>query len=687
MAASTDDAPQHPLRLTLLASVVLLFVLALLSRLWFLQILAGARFDELSQSQAVRLVTTEAPRGQVLGSEGEPLIGNRAAPTVVVDRQVLLDGNGDPRSDGAEQVLADLAQLLGITVEEILERLDSVRYSPYSPVPVMEDVPAQVRFYIQERREFFPGVDVIDLPVRTYPQGTLAAHLLGYTNEISSDQLQDPAFVGYRQGEKVGRGGLEQSYEFDLQGAEGTNRLAVSARGTVLEVLSTIPPTPGNDLVTNLDLELQADVEAALENGILSSRSIVRRDGRNLESVAGSAVVLDPRDGAVKAMASWPTFDPSAFSDGLTEAEFAAIFDTAVADEVPAINRAIQGSYPPGSVYKTVSGAAALEAGLITPSTTVPCPSSWDLGTITFNNWNQRSEGAMDLSTALKRSCDTFFYELAYQQYAREESALDNGEQDVTELFAETAHGFGFGRELGIDLPAEQDGVIPSREWKADYWERTRANNCALADEAAETARDNPSASAQYALQLYTELCQDGYRYRGGDAVNASIGQGDVLTTPLQVAASYAAVANGGTLFQPRVGDRIVAPDGTLVREIEPTALGQLPVSEAGLAEIRQGLEEVVMDAGGTATSAFTTFPLDEIPVAGKTGTAELGSQIPYAWFAAYAPADDPEYVVVVSVERGGGGSQTAAPIAARILQAAFGLDVDPFAAGDEILD
>ncbi len=686
MAALTDDAPQNPLRLTLLASVVLLFVLALLSRLWFLQILAGSRFDELSQDQAVRLVTTEAPRGRILTAGGDPLVANRAAPTVVVDRQVLLDGNGEPRTDGAARVLEDLAQLLGLTVEEIFEQLDSVRYSPFSPVPVLEDVPPEVRFYIQEHREFFPGVDVIDLPVRTYPQGITAAHLLGYTNEISPEQLEDPDFVAYRQGEKVGRGGLEQSYEFDLQGQEGTNRLSVSARGTVLEVLSTIPPTPGDDLITSIDLELQQATEQILEQGILASRNIVRRDGRNLESVAGSAVVLDPRDGSVRAMASWPTFDPAAFADGLTPEEFEAIFDTAVAEEVPAINRAIQGAYPPGSMFKIVSGAAALDAGLITPNSTDRCPSSWQLGNITFNNWNRYSEGAMDLSTALMRSCDTFFYELAYQQWVREENALDDGES-IEEKWAEISHDFGFGRTLGIDLPAEQDGVIPSREWKEEYWERTRANNCNLADQAAQTAAANPTPGTQYALQLYTELCQDGYRFRGGDAVNASIGQGDVLTTPLQVAASYAAVANGGTLWQPQVGDRVVAPDGEVVREVEPVRLGTLPVSEAGLAEIQQGLEDVVMGARGTGRSAFATFPLDEVPVAGKTGTAELGSQIPYAWFAAYAPADDPQYVVVVSVERGGGGSQTAAPIAARILQAAFGYEVDPFAAGDEILD
>jgi penicillin-binding protein 2 len=682
---SAIDDRQTGLRLTLLASVIVLFVLALLSRLWFLQILAGARFDELSQSNAVRIVTTEAPRGRILASDGTPLVANRAAPTVVVDRQVLLNGLGDPR-EGAERVLSDLAQVLGLEVDELLFRLGTRKYSPFSPVPVLEDVPQEVRFYIQEHQEFFPGVDVVDLPVRTYPQGQDAAHILGYLGEISAIQLTEGTFQGYRPGEKVGQAGLEKTYELDLQGQEGSNRLSVSARGTVLEVLSTIPPTHGSDLVTNIDFELQRATETILEQGVLASRNIVRRDGRNLESIAGSAVILRPSDGAVLAMASWPTFDPSAFVDGLTDVEFDAIFDKTVADEVPAINRAIQGAYPPGSVFKIVSGAAALESGLITTDSRVACPSSWDLGNITFNNWNASSEGAMDLATALKRSCDTFFYELAYQQYVREENQLDTG-RDVIEQLERISNGFGFGIELGIDLPSEQDGVIPSRAWKEDYWERTRGNNCQLASDAATQLAVDPNGSTQYAFDLYTELCQDGYRFRGGDAVNASIGQGDVLTTPLQVAASYAAVANGGTLFRPRVADRIVAADGSIARQIEPFAIGTLPVDEAGLREIRFGLEEVVMGSGGTGAGAFSGFPLDQIPVAGKTGTAELGSQIPYAWFAAYAPADAPEYVVVVSVERGGGGSQTAAPIARRILEAAFGLDVKPFAAGPEILD
>jgi len=672
---SSSDAPDATLRLTLLGSVALLFLVALLGRLWFLQILAGDRFIELAQSNADRAVYLEAPRGRILAAGGEPLVANRPASAVVIDRQELLDGNGQPRDERAEVVLSDLGQLLGMPVDEILEKLSSRRYSPFSPVPVMEDVPPEVGFFIDEHREFFPGVQVVTRAVRTYPQGTTAAHMLGYTAEIDQE-LEEAEFVDYRLGEQVGKAGLERTYEFDLQGIEGFQRLEVSAQGTVLEVTETDPAVPGNDLVTSIDLDLQRETERVLEEGILASRNIVRPDGRNLESVAGSAVLIDVTDGSIVALASWPTFDPGAFTDGLTQAEFAAIFDRTEADEVPAINRAIQGAYPPGSVFKTVTGAAALEAGLIDTNTTVPCPSSWQLGSITFNNWNRSSEGAMDLSTALMRSCDTFFYELSYRQYVREEAELDDT-GDVDEMLTRVSEGFGFGIELGIDLPAEQDGVIPSREWKADYWERTRENNCELA----RTATD------AYALQLYTELCQDGYRFRGGDAVNASIGQGDVLATPLQVAASYAAIANGGTLYRPQVADRIVDADGEVVRTIEPESLGRLPVSDAGLAEIQQGLELVVMGPRGTGAGAFSGFPLDRVPVAGKTGTAELGTQIPYSWFAAYAPADQPRYAVAVSVERGGGGSQTSAPIARRILEAAFDLQVTPFQAGPPILD
>jgi penicillin-binding protein 2 len=686
---STNDT-SPTLRITLLLAMVAVMLLALLSRLWFLQVLAGERYDALAKRNEVRDVILEAPRGRILAADGTELVKNRPALTVSADARALVDGNGDPIDETAEAILDQLSTLLQMPVEDIVSRLTSRRYSPLRPVPIREDVPPEVVFYIEENSEFFRGVVTERLHVRTYPQGELASHVVGYVREISEQELASERFADYRSGTIVGKAGLERSYEEDLQGEEGRRRLQVNARGLVLDVMSEVKPVPGDDLVTTVDADLQAETERILEEGILASRKIQRTDGRFLPSKAGAALVLDPRDGAVVAMASWPDYEPAMIVDGFTQRESDFLFkgieldeprdaDGAVRDEeyepieAPAINRAVQGAYPPGSVFKVVSGAAALEAGLVAPSTRVPCPPAWNLGGITFRNWNVRNEGSLDLADALMRSCDTYFYELAWRQYQREEAALEEGSAE--ELLPEVAQQFGLGRLLGIDLPegVEKAGVIPSREWKRDFWELTKEQNCTLADQA---------TPGTYAKKLYTELCQEGYRFRGGDAVNSSIGQGDVLTTPLQMASAYAAIANGGTLWWPHLGREIRASDGSRVRAIEPRPLGTLELEAGELSAIQRGLEQVVMATRGTAAGAFRDFPLDEIPVAGKTGTAEYGSRVPYAWFASYAPADDPRYVVVVAVEEGGGGSQTAAPIARRILEAAFGLDPSPFEAG-----
>lgn len=670
---TNDTAPV--LRLTLLMVLAVGLLVVLLSRLWFLQVLAGERYTRLAEANEQRRVSLEAPRGRILAEDGRELVKNRPAPTVSADPRALLNGLGEPVDEQAEQVLENLSVLLGMSQEDILAKLTSRKYSPFRPVPVKEDVPPEVVFFVQENAEHFTGVVAENLPVRTYPLGTGASHLLGYVSEISEQQLATEEFADYRAGELIGAAGLEKTYEHDLQGREGYRNLQVNARGTVLDVLDQKDPVRGNDLVTSIDLDLQLATERILEDGILASRHIRRTDGRLLPSVAGSAVVLDPRDGSIKAMASWPSYDPAEFVGGVGHAYWSFLQDPE--NHYPLINRAIQGTYPPGSVFKPVSGAAAIDAGLVGPNTPVSCPPAWQLGGITFRNWNTRHEGALDLSGALMRSCDTYFYELAWQMYQREERQLDETGA-VDEVLPRIAEGFGLGDALGIDLPAERAGNIPSRAWKQEYWERNREMNCDLAQDA---------TPGTYAHKLYTELCEEGYRWRGGDAVNSSIGQGDVLTTPLQIASAYGAIANGGTLWWPHVGQEILAPEGERQRQIEPRALGELPVDEATLAAIQQGLEDVVMAARGTAHLAFSGFPLDQIPVAGKTGTAEMKPKVPYAWFASYAPVDDPRYVVVVSVEEGGGGSQTAAPIARRILEAAFGLEVSPFEAGPANVD
>jgi penicillin-binding protein 2 len=675
--ATSDPSPA--LRLTFLTVIVVGLFLALFSRLWFLQVLAGDRYVELADTNRLRTVVTEAPRGRILDAEGQELVKNRPALTISAERQLLLDGNGDPRGEEAERVLDRLSELLQLERDEIIERLTSRRYSPFRAIPVAFDVAPEIVFTVREHQELFPGVVAEMLPVRTYPHGTLAAHMVGYLGEISEEELAAPEFADYRGGDLIGRGGLEEVYEPDLRGVEGQRILEVTAQNAVVEVISEREPQQGNDLVTTLDLDLQQAVERLLEDGILASRDEIHTaSGRNLPSTGGSAIVLDPRDGSILAMASYPTFDPREFVGGVTQTYWAEITDPE--NFTPLFNRPIQAAHPPGSVFKTVTGAAYMEAGLVGPQSPLPCPSSWDLGGITFNNWNRANEGAMALSTALMRSCDTYFYELAYRQWQREQA--QGGAE--AEILPTVAAKWGFGRQLGIDLPSERAGTIPGREWRREYWERNRDAYCRNAEEL---------PSGTYGQQVNADLCQFGGLWRGGDAVNTSIGQGDVLTTPMQVAASYMAVANGGTVYRPHVGRAILDLDGQVVREIEPEVVSELGLDSTELAAIQDGLRRVVMEERGTARGAFTRgtpFPLDEIPVAGKTGTAELKPKVPFAWFAAYAPADDPEYVVVVNVEEGGGGSQTAAPIARNILEHLFGIvaaDDAEFEAGDAIYD
>jgi penicillin-binding protein 2 len=676
----TTTDPSPALRLTALTAIVAVLFVGLVSRLWFLQVLAGDRYERLAESNAVRVVLTEAPRGEILDRNGVELVKNRVAHTISADRMRLINAAGQPKDEIAAAVLDRLSILLELSVDEIIQRLASPRYSPFRPIPIAIDVAPEIVFAVSEHAELFPGVVPERLPVRTYPQGQLAAHLVGHVAEIGPEELEQERYqaLGYRAGDLIGRAGLEDAYEEHLHGVEGLRKLEVNARGTVLGVLGEQPYQPGNDLVTTLDIELQQEVELLLEEGILLSReSIHTASGRPLLSTGGSVVVMDPRNGEILALASYPTFDPREFVGGLSQ-EYARYLYPQEGDpetHSPAINRAIASAQPPGSTWKIVSGLAALQANQITPDTTVECPGVWGWGK---RNWNPRNEGRMDLATALMRSCDTFFYELSYNQWLGENRAVDNDEEPQ-ERYQQVARALGFDEPLGIDVPGERGGIVPGREWKQSYWEATKDDTCARA-EAAEPG--------SYARQLYSELCNEGFVWRGGDAVNMSIGQGDVQATPLQIASSYATVANGGTVWWPHLGKEIRDPAGRLVERVEPRVLNQIEAPPDHWDEMRRGLEAVIMAPRGTAATPFAGFPLDQIPVAGKTGTAEAGStQIPYSWFAAYAPANDPQYVVVVMIEQGGGGSQTAAPIVRRILEATFDLPVSPFRAGPGNVD
>lgn len=663
--AKSESTSSTALRLTLLTFVVAGLLVALFVRLWSLQVLTSDRYIELAEQNRNRAVYVEAPRGRVLDRHGEELVKNRPALTVSADRSQLLTSAGEPRSPAADEVIDRLASVLEMPREDVIERLLSRRYSPLRAIPIREDVTPEIVFHIKEHQEFFPGVTVEMLPVRTYPQGETAAHLLGYLGEINEEQLDLEEFRNHQPGDLVGTAGLERTYEHQLRGRAGWTSLEVNAANTVVRELSRQQPVPGGDLRTSLDLGFQVAAEDILLDGMEASRSVLRSDGRHIASTSGAIVALDARSGEVLAMASLPSYDPAMFVGGIGNEDWEWLRDPE--NDTPLLNRALRG-FPPGSVFKIVSGASALEAGLISPNATLPCPPAWNLGSRTFRNWNRSHDGQVNTSTALMRSCDPYYYELAYRQWQREERQLRDG-GEVDEAIQRMAHAFGMGRLTGIDVPGETPGTIPGREYKQTMWENLKDVYCEGA----------PEGSSGYLQRLYRELCDDGWRWRGGDAVNMSIGQGDVLTTPLQMAVAYAGIANDGVVPTPHLGLEIVTPEGETIETIHHEPLGELPLTDEQLSAIQRGLWMVVNEPRGTANNPFSDFPIES---AGKTGTAEFGDKIPFAWYAGYAPYDDPEVVVVAAIEQGGGGSVTAAPIARRVMEAYFGLEVSPFQAG-----
>ncbi|MBW3602829.1 MAG: penicillin-binding protein 2 [Actinobacteria bacterium] len=633
------------LRVGLLSTVLLLVFSALFARLWFLQVMAGERYVALAQDNATRTVSLEAPRGRILDRHGKALVTTRYAMVVTVQSNEL-----GPHPDA---VLRELADLLGISQRQLRSRIDNSRAGPLWPAPVLVDAPRRLVFYLHENAEDFPGVRVEQRPLRRYPHGSLAAHVVGYVGEINEEELDRKRYRGYDPGDLIGWGGVEATHESQLRGIKGTRRAEVDAQGRILRELGGRAPTPGRDLRLTIDLRTQRLAERALDQGLAQARGTGDSErGGTYAAPAGAVVVLDPRNGELLALASNPSFSPARFVGGVGDGYWKALHSKS--NHYPLINRTLQSAYPPGSVWKVVPAAAALRHGFMSTSSTLPCPASFSLGSATFNNWSSTDMGSMDIQRALTMSCDTVFYQLGTRMWMAE-----GGESGRAKGFM-TAEGerFGFGALTGVDLPYETDGTVPGRRWKREYWRDNRDSYCKVARSA---------SSGAYERLLYAELCSDGWVWRGGDAVNMSIGQGDVQTSPLQLANAYAAIANGGTRYRPHVVKAVIGESGR-VRKVRREVIGRVPLRPEHLAEIRNGLVGVT-SAGGTAGTPFAGF---DVPVAGKTGTAENKPLAPYAWFVSYAPANAPRYVVVAMVEQGGGGSLNAAPIVRQVYEGLF---------------
>jgi len=623
----------------ILAWLVALMFGALTTRLWFLQVLAAPSFSKLANENQLRLVPIEPLRGEILDRNGVVLAGNRSTVAVVVDRQEL--------GDQEEQVLFRLSNLLHVPVADLARRLSSVRYLPYQPVPVAEDVPDRAVFYIREHPDLFPGVNYQLVPVRSYPDGTLGAHMLGYLYEISDTQLKQPQFAGYRPGEIIGQAGLERTYEQYLHGVPGTRAIQVDAKGKVLDPSFRVRrAVPGDNVVTSIDSNVQRLAEQSLSLGIRAARqSVDSTTGQRFKAPGGAVVVMDPKTGQVLALASYPTYDPSIYVGGISQKNLDFLKNPS--NDLPGFDRALDGQYPPGSTFKPFVAAASLKEGFATENGSYPCPASYTVpgdtsGTV-FHNWNPVDSGYMSLSRALVESCDTVFYRFGYDFWVR---YYDHSKRD-NEAMQRDLSAMGFGRPTGIDVPPEAGGIMPTEPYKRQVYLQQR------------------KLYGAKAVGTY-------YGWLPGDNVNMAIGQGFVQVTPMQLAVAYSAIANGGKLMVPHVGWQVRTPDGKVVKTVQPAVDGRLPISHQQVLFLRNALTGV--PARGTASLAFAGFPLNQIPVAGKTGTADIQGKQPTSWFAAMAPANNPKYVVVAMVEQAGHGSTTAAPIVRRILEGLFGL-------------
>jgi penicillin-binding protein 2 len=659
--------PASRRRLFVLYAVIGALLVTLGGRLWYLQVMNGRSYVQLASQDQTQTVITPAVRGQILDDAGLPMVNNASSLVVTVNMMNLAT-----QSDGGAAVLRRLAHLLGISDRLLTEkvRLCTAHVSqpcwpgsPYQPIPVAQHVPDSLAVEIMQDRARYPGVSAGVNPVARYPQpnGANPAQVLGYLGPITARQMQQQHLptTGFAGVDLVGQAGLEAQYNQDLQGTPGRQVLSVNSAGQQLGVVKNTAPTTGNDLVTSINSRLQGDVQTVLANTIRKAQ----QQG-NRKATTGAAIVMTT-GGRVVAMASAPTYDPSVWTGGISEKQYRQLFGRGASE--PILNRVTAGEYAPGSTFKVTSTAAAVKAGYSLDST-YNCPASDSIAGHRFLNDGQKNLGPMSLHEALVISCDTVFYELAYGIYQHDhtrDNVVVSPKTRVQEM-QKMEVDWGFGKAPGIDLPEQSPGSIPTREWLYYLWK----GNAHTGQKWCKYGRVNGS----YVQQIEYQDCHYGNVWEPGEAAIAAIGQGYVTVTPLQLADAYAALANGGKLYSPRIGEAVISPTGQLIRKIRPKLIHRLPVAGSTLAYIRSALAGVTTGAG-TAAAAFGGFPRGQVCVAGKTGTAEVFNSSVTSVFASYAPCNNPKYVVVVMIPDSNYGAEVAAPAVRQIYDDIYGLE------------
>jgi penicillin-binding protein 2 len=658
--------PASRRRLFVLYVLVVAALVALGGRLWYLQVLNTSQYRALAAANQTRQVVVPAVRGEIVDDLGRPLVRNQTSMVVSVNMMQL----SQTTSDGGKSVLRRLALLLGQSYKALSEKTRLCTRgvpapcwpgSPYQPIPVDQRVSMRTALQIMEEPDQFPGVTAGVQPVVNYPapDGADPSQVLGYLQpitqqEMAKEHLPETGFAG---DDLVGQAGLEAQYNTALTGRPGTQTVSVNAAGDVTGTVSQTPPKNGDTLVTSLNANVQTVAQNALSDAIARSRA----QGNDVNQ---GAAVVETTTGRIVAMASYPDYNPSVWVNGISQQEFNYLFGTASGE--PIMNWATQGQYAPGSTFKVTSTAAAVADGYSLYGQ-YNCPASVNIDGRTFINDGNPNLGSMTFQEALIQSCDSVYYNLAYQMWQHDDNAA-NFRADPNapiQKMQKMELAWGFGNYTGIDLPEEATGTIPTRQWLYYMWK----DNAHAGQDWCKYGKANGS----YVQQIEYDDCRYGFVWEPGQAVIAAIGQGYVTTTPLQLANAYTALADGGTLYAPKIGEALLSPDGHVAQRIDPSVIRHLPVSSTTLAYIRNALAGVVTQ--GTAAGAFAGFPLNKVCVAGKTGTAEIMGKTATSVFASFAPCQNPKYVVVVMLPDSGYGADAAAPAVRQIWDGIYGLE------------
>ena len=653
------------IRLVILQVLVVSLLLTLGGRLWYLQIRNGQQYDQKAANNHIQQVVTPAVRGAILDDHGVPLADNETRLVVSASRTDLLK-----QSDGGTAVLGRLAGVLGMTAKDVS---DKVRLcdahtpkpcwngSPYQPIPITDSATTQQALQIMERREDFPGITAEPTAVRRYPGPDKAnsAQVLGYLGPVTDDEVakSEKSANPLLRSDQVGRSGLERQYDKALRGKAGVTRYEVDNLGRVIGEAESDPGVPGSNLVTSIDSRVQRVAEYELDNAMKIARTQYDKvTGEKYKADSGAVVVMEAKTGRIVAMASAPTYDPNVWVGGISAKDYKQL--TGKGSDYPLLNRAIQGQSAPGSTFKVVSTAAAVEAGYAWDGG-YPCTSSYSVGGQVFKNFEGESFGPISLGRALEVSCDTVFYGLADREW-KKDGGINPKKGEPKDYFYKAAHQFGLGKQTGVDLPNEVSGRVPDRQWKLDYWKANKDAWC-----------KSGKKDGSYVEKIAYENCLEGNKMREGDSINYSIGQGDTLLTPIQEAMIYGALANGGTEYVPTIGKAVISADGKTVTPIKPQVKAKLPVSKATLKGMDKALAGVI--TSGTAAWKFQGWPQDKITLHAKTGTAEVYGKQTTSWLATYSK----DYTVVMTIAQAGTGSGASGEAVRNIYSSLYGVQGD----------